>query len=155
MRNCNTGTNALFFAAQGGFIDILTVLLDEGAPINQPSKDGGTPLIVASQCGHLDIVLELLRRGADPHMAMRDRATAVFVGAQNGHASVVRALLQSGARPNMWSRNIYGFYAKIFSTSSHAVSDPVILYTRTKPRYLTSVQAMLCWFFYSLWDIPS
>lgn len=35
-----TGTTALFFAAQGGFLDILILLLKEGAPINQASKVG-------------------------------------------------------------------------------------------------------------------
>lgn len=32
-----TGTSALFFAAQGGFLDIATLLLDAGAAIDAPS----------------------------------------------------------------------------------------------------------------------
>jgi len=32
-----TGTTALFFAAQGGFLDIVKLLLDHGAPVDSPS----------------------------------------------------------------------------------------------------------------------
>lgn len=32
-----TGSSALFFAAQGGFLDIATLLLDAGAAIDAPS----------------------------------------------------------------------------------------------------------------------
>ena len=38
MFNClQTGTCALFFAAQGGFLDIVRLLLDHGVPVDIPS----------------------------------------------------------------------------------------------------------------------
>ena len=35
-----TGTTALFFAAQGGYLDIALILLDRGAPVDAPSEVG-------------------------------------------------------------------------------------------------------------------
>jgi hypothetical protein len=35
-----TGTTALFFAAQGGFLDIAQILLDRRAPVDAPSEVG-------------------------------------------------------------------------------------------------------------------
>ncbi|KAI5641623.1 ankyrin repeats (3 copies) domain-containing protein [Phthorimaea operculella] len=92
-----TGTSALFFAAQGGFLDVATLLLDAGAAIDAPSTDGGTPLFVACQCGHLPVVEELIRRGADVNACMKDKAAPLFIAAQNGHDDVCLALLKAGA----------------------------------------------------------
>ena len=35
-----TGTSALFFAAQGGYLDITQILLDRRAPVDAPSEVG-------------------------------------------------------------------------------------------------------------------
>ena len=36
-RNFQTGTCALFFASQGGFLDIVKLLIDHGVPVDIPS----------------------------------------------------------------------------------------------------------------------
>ncbi|XP_019623885.1 PREDICTED: ankyrin repeat domain-containing protein 29-like [Branchiostoma belcheri] len=95
----HTGTCALFFAAQGGFLDIVKLLLDKGAPVEHP-PDGGTPLFVACQCNHLAVVRELLGRGANIHATMADGATPLFIAAQNGHCKLLRFLLSKGANEN-------------------------------------------------------
>ncbi|GBP38784.1 Ankyrin repeat domain-containing protein 29 [Eumeta japonica] len=102
-----TGTSALFFAAQGGFLEVARALLHAGAAIDAPStncaymwprlQDGGTPLFVACQCGHLPVVHELIARGADVNSCMKDKATPLFIAAQNGHEDACRALLSAGA----------------------------------------------------------
>jgi ankyrin repeat protein len=66
-----TGTTPLFFAAQGGHLDIVNVLLDKGAPLDSASVDGGSPLFVACQCGHMDVVKELVNRGAKVNTHMK------------------------------------------------------------------------------------
>jgi ankyrin repeat protein len=85
----------LFFAAQGGYLDIIKILLKNGALVDCPSVDGGTPLFVACQGGHANIVKELLNAGATVNaymkvleserasfMAMRDICT-YFAGPSN------------------------------------------------------------------------
>ena len=43
-----TGTTALFFAAQGGFLDIAQILLERGAPVDSSSVVGADMLTVAN-----------------------------------------------------------------------------------------------------------
>ncbi|XP_055588726.1 ankyrin repeat domain-containing protein 29, partial [Uranotaenia lowii] len=95
-----TGTTALFFAAQGGFVDVARILLKAGAPVDCSSVDGGTPLFVACQGGHETMVSELLSHGANVHACMKDRATPLFIAAQNGHGAVLKLLLAAGAHPD-------------------------------------------------------
>lgn len=66
-----TGTTALFFAAQGGYVPIVTELLAHGAEIDLPSYEGVTPLFVACQCNHLNVVRELAQRNANIQAKMK------------------------------------------------------------------------------------
>lgn len=66
-----TGTTPLFFAAQGGHLDVVKILMKTGASVDTPSADGGTPLFVAAQGGHVKIVRELLDCGANVNAHMK------------------------------------------------------------------------------------
>ncbi|XP_063983689.1 ankyrin repeat domain-containing protein 29 isoform X3 [Diachasmimorpha longicaudata] len=93
-----TSTTALFFAAQGGFVDIVNLLIEHGATVDSCSIDGGTPLFVACQCGHLDVVESMIERGANVNAHMKDGATALFIASQNGHVRILEVLLEHGAK---------------------------------------------------------
>lgn len=116
----STGTTALFFAAQGGHLDVVRILLKARAKVDIPSLDGGTPLFVAAQGGHVKIIRELLDCGADVNACMKvnqsffqffflfrifqyknvilqDRASAAFIAAQNGHRTVLSLLILAHA----------------------------------------------------------
>ncbi|XP_046633983.1 ankyrin repeat domain-containing protein 29-like isoform X3 [Daphnia pulicaria] len=97
LRRKTSGASPLFLAAQGGFNDIVSLLLRAGAPVDAQCKDGGTALMVASQQGYADVCLELISTGADVHLQMKDGATSLFLAAQNGHAKIVALLLSSAA----------------------------------------------------------
>lgn len=63
------GWTALHEASNYGHVDIVNVLLDHGADINNrggPCCEGITPLHDAAACGHLDVIDCLLDRGANP-----------------------------------------------------------------------------------------
>lgn len=63
------GWTALHEASNYGYVDIVNVLLDHGADINNrggPCCEGITPLHDAAACGHLDVIDCLLDRGANP-----------------------------------------------------------------------------------------
>lgn len=63
------GWTALHEACNYGYVDIVNVLLDYGADINNrggPCCEGITPLHDAAACGHLEVVDCLLDRGANP-----------------------------------------------------------------------------------------
>lgn len=63
------GWTALHEASNYGYVDIVNVLLDHGADINNrggPCCEGITPLHDAAACGHLEVIDCLLDRGANP-----------------------------------------------------------------------------------------
>lgn len=92
-----TGTTALFFAAQEGNVEVARLLISAGAEVNCPSQDGATPLFVACQAGHIVMVKELLESGAQVNFTMRDHASPLFIAAQNGHRNVCVLLINKGA----------------------------------------------------------
>ena len=53
-------------ATTQGNLDLMTFLIDAGANVNAPNKDGLTPLIVGCYHGNSDVVNLLLQRGANP-----------------------------------------------------------------------------------------
>ncbi|KAE9385780.1 ankyrin, partial [Gymnopus androsaceus JB14] len=55
----------LMIAAEIGHLDVVSVLIEEGANVNAQSEDGSTALRQASQEGHLEIVKLLLNHGAE------------------------------------------------------------------------------------------
>lgn len=63
------GWTALHEASNYGYVDIVNVLLDHGADINNrggPCCEGITPLHDAAACGNLEVIDCLLDRGANP-----------------------------------------------------------------------------------------
>ncbi|KAL5234044.1 hypothetical protein ACI65C_001454 [Semiaphis heraclei] len=63
------GWTALHEASNYGHVDIVNVLIDHGADINNrggPCCEGITPLHDAAACGHLEVIDCLLDRGANP-----------------------------------------------------------------------------------------
>ena len=74
----NAGNTPLHEAALNGHIDIVKLLVKEGANINVQSYDmfQDTPLIDASANGHLDVVSYLLKHNADPTITNAKGMTA-------------------------------------------------------------------------------
>ncbi len=66
------GYKALARAAFRGNVEIIGMLLDHGASIDEPKKDGVTPLEIAVTLGRKEAVSILLDRGADPHKGSKD-----------------------------------------------------------------------------------
>lgn len=63
------GMTPLMHAAMIGYTDGATLLLDNGAPIDQANRRGETPLILAVQANNPSMVRLLVRRGANPDKA--------------------------------------------------------------------------------------
>jgi uncharacterized protein len=53
----------------GGYVEIVTLLLENGADINvRDDANGTTPLMNAVMGGHPEVIQVLLKRGADPNI---------------------------------------------------------------------------------------
>ena len=64
-----TGFSALTFAARGGHLDALRVLLEAGADVNATLSDGQSALVVAVANANWQLADYMLDRGADPNLA--------------------------------------------------------------------------------------
>lgn len=63
-----TGWTALHYAATGGHLAIIDLLLEHHAYIDAESPNGTTPLMMAAQYGSIEAVKLLLEAGADPRL---------------------------------------------------------------------------------------
>lgn len=93
------GFSALHLASFFGRVGTVRFLLDRGAAIDRPSRNGMkvTPLHSAAAGRHAGIAALLLAAGADPNARQQGGWTPLHAAAQNGDVNLVRALLDHGA----------------------------------------------------------
>ena len=100
-------STALHYAASGGRVEMMRMLIDRGADVNastvslwRPSRGGLTPLHGATDGGNYDAVVLLLEHGADPNAATGEGVTPLHNAAYGGIVRMVILLLDAGADPN-------------------------------------------------------
>ncbi|XP_037813590.1 protein fem-1 homolog B isoform X2 [Lucilia sericata] len=107
-RECNVifdglvvyGATALWVAAGLGHLQVVKLLVNNGANINHNTKAQSSPLRAACYDGRLDIVKYLIEHGADVNLGNKYNNTCIMIAAYKGHAHVVDTLLKNGANPN-------------------------------------------------------
>src|SRR3569833_2181231 len=104
----SNGRTSLHMAAGKGHEEIIRLLLDAGAAINERDESGETPLLLSAQIGHVGIVELLLDRGADPdNIRQVSSSTPLHAAAMNGHEAIARLLLDRGADPGIIGQKKY------------------------------------------------
>jgi ankyrin repeat protein len=91
------GVNALIGASMNGNIEIVKILLEKGAKVNQQDAEGQTALIHASKNGFPDVVELLLSQGAKMEIKDQFGRTALTVATIHNQIEVVQILLEAGA----------------------------------------------------------
>eukprot|EP01123_Difflugia_compressa_P014425 TRINITY_DN744_c1_g3_i1.p1 TRINITY_DN744_c1_g3~~TRINITY_DN744_c1_g3_i1.p1 ORF type:complete len:400 (-),score=78.31 TRINITY_DN744_c1_g3_i1:233-1252(-) len=90
----------LHLAASNNFLDIVDLLIKNGAVIDCPDHRGFTPLFMASAEGYNTCVEKLIKSGANVnHRSMEDYTTAIYHAVNSNRLKVVRLLLEHGADP--------------------------------------------------------
>ncbi|GMH38703.1 hypothetical protein BSKO_06587 [Bryopsis sp. KO-2023] len=103
------GFTPLDSAAQGGFVEIVKLLIDAGANVEARDNDGGTALYAAAGKGHLAVVQVLLEAGANVESRFTETDdTALIFSADQGHHDVAAALIKAGADVDATNRD--GFF---------------------------------------------
>jgi ankyrin repeat protein len=98
------GWTPLHYAATGGHLDVIRLLVEHHAYVDASSPNGSTPLMMAAMYGTIDAVKLLLAEGADPQIKNALGLTAIDFAAKIQKddvvayiASVIRARHSTGA----------------------------------------------------------
>lgn len=86
------GWTPLHYAATGGHISIIRLLLDNHAYIDAASPNGSTPLMMAAKYGSAAAVKQLLEAGADPLLKNNLDLTAIDFANSNQRADAAAAI---------------------------------------------------------------
>lgn len=92
--HCST---ALWAASTGGHLDVVKVLVENGASVNQPTLTQSTPLRGASFHGHMEVMDYLLASGADINMPNCIGQSPLCIAAMRGKLPAVKYLIEKGA----------------------------------------------------------
>ena len=90
------GRTILMFATEVGDMDMVNMLIDNGAYVDAQTNAGTTALMFAAARGHLDVVQFLVDNGATIELENDYGHTAIQLAEANGHADIVE-LLGKGA----------------------------------------------------------
>lgn len=96
----------LQLASARGQTDMVAVMLEDGADVNQINKHGKTPLMLAAGNNHPETTAMLLERDAAIDAQDVDGMTALIMASSSGHVEVIKVLMESGADIN--GTNKYG-----------------------------------------------
>lgn len=100
-----TGWTPLHYAATGGWVPIINLLLENSAYIDAGSPNGTTPLMMAAMYGTSAAVNFLLQEGADPAIKNQQGLTALDFAQKGNRPDAVKAIaaaLKSKNPPGQW-----------------------------------------------------
>ena len=94
---CFSGNPLLVGAAEAGCNEILTLLLQHGAIVDEGRVDGATPLFRAVARGHFETTRLLLNAGASPNTPDQSDCTPIMTAFVKRHQDIVDLLLKHDA----------------------------------------------------------
>ncbi|WP_159590159.1 ankyrin repeat domain-containing protein [Hydrogenophaga sp. BPS33] len=92
-----TGAMPLHLAADSGHKEVVRLLCQHGANIDQPDARAYVPIHYAIERGHLDTCNLLLRLGANPNPQNAKTMSALAFAVHHEQIAIARVLLQAGA----------------------------------------------------------
>lgn len=95
------GVTALWAAAFANHLDIVKLLVLNGADPNHVTSSNSSPLRTACFRGWKDVVLCLLNYGADVNSVNSQGSSCLMAAAYNGHRDIVTLLINKGAHLNL------------------------------------------------------
>ncbi|MDW7682211.1 MAG: ankyrin repeat domain-containing protein, partial [bacterium] len=94
-------TTALMAAVEGGHLQIIKLLVENGADINAKRKFGYTSLMIAIQRNQVEIAKYLIKVGADIHMFTNINDTPLMFAVEKCQTELLQLLIQKGADVNI------------------------------------------------------
>jgi len=102
-------------AYNGKNLPVATALAS-GVPVDQPDKDGNSPLMLAAYNGHTETIQILLNAGADITLRDSNGRTALMFASTGPFPASVRLLLENGAEINA-ADSVENFTPLMFAAS--------------------------------------
>jgi ankyrin repeat protein len=93
------GLRPLSVATGLGHDQVVHALLDSGAYVGLPNRDGSSPLVGAITFGNANLVTHLLNQGASPEIG-NSVISPLGLASRLGKNDILRLLLNKGADPN-------------------------------------------------------
>ena len=121
------GNSVLIYAAYGGSIDCMSLILGTGADINHTSNSLLTPAMGGSKLGdNLAIAKVCLTSGAAIEASRRQKFTPLYVAALTNRVESVAFLLERGASTEWSEWNCSDPLSLAVSSSNHRMADALI-----------------------------
>lgn len=89
----NYYNSSIVTACKIGLVDIVRVLIEEGADINKAEHEGETPLGIAACYKKFEVCKLLIENGANPLYKNKNGITSIHWAAQGGDVQIIRFLL--------------------------------------------------------------
>ncbi len=108
----------LHLAAEGGFLDLVKVFVENKAEIDPVIYNGYTPLFYAVDKAKKEVVSYLISKGADINHVSKDEenTTPIFLAVGCGYISTAKLLIDNGAdifKKNLMGETPYDFVLKL------------------------------------------
>ncbi len=94
------GNHPIMEAISAGMLDIVNMLIDKKAIINEVNQRDETPLMLAVECGFVDIALKLIEKGADVNVKNKKGTTLLMRAAKGGYVEISSRLIEKGVNIN-------------------------------------------------------
>lgn len=92
------GNTPLMYGCAGGHEEVVRVLLEAGANVEDHNENGHTPLMETASAGHVQVAKILLEHGAGINTHSNEfKESALTLACYKGHLEMVRFLLEAGA----------------------------------------------------------
>lgn len=100
-RDFFTGESSLHLACYGGYEEVVQLLLDSNADVNNVDIAQYSPLHIAAMNNFEGTLRILLSRGANVHQVDKNGMTALHWASWYGFKGCVRTLIEFGSEPNL------------------------------------------------------
>lgn len=110
VRSSGWGCTALIIAAQGGYIDIVTWLMDHHgvSVMDAQDYDQQTALYSAITFDHPSIACLLIDRGVNINLANKEGTTPLMTAVRNGYDDVINKLMEKKEKLEIDAQDLHG-----------------------------------------------